>query len=40
MQLSGADRFKLRSILSAEGGQRTIEFGTAGMPPAADAPYR
>src|SRR6476661_5564655 len=38
MQLAGARRPKLRSELIADGGdQRTIEFGFAGLSPAADA---
>lgn len=37
MQLSGAERPELRSVLIAGGDQRTVEFESAGIPPAADA---
>ena len=40
MQLSGALRPGLRPARSAGGGERTIEFGSAGIPPAADARFR
>ena len=36
MQLAGAQRPGLRPARSAGGGQRTVEFGSAGIPPAAE----
>jgi hypothetical protein len=40
MQRSGAVRPELRLLLIAGGGQQSVEFGAAGIPPAADAPCR
>jgi hypothetical protein len=31
LQLAGAFRAELSSVLPADGGQRTIEFGTTGL---------
>ena len=36
LQLPGAGRPGLRPVLSAAGGQRNVEFGWAGVPPAAE----
>ena len=40
MQLSGADSSGLCLLQTAGGGQRTVEFEAAGLPPAADAQGR
>jgi hypothetical protein len=40
MQPSGANCGKSADELASDGDQRTIEFGTAGMSPAADAQFR
>jgi hypothetical protein len=40
MQLSGADHSGLHSVPAAGAGQRTVEFGSTGGSPAADAQFR
>ena len=40
MQLSGVLSLRLRPAEAAGGGQRSVEFGTAGLSPAADAQVR